>query len=277
LVLLFAVSGILLAACGKKNGEQGVSSEGQVVARVGNEVVTVQELDNEFRLANVPPEKQKDPEILKRVLGELVLRKYLYRQAMVAKLDREPSVLLDLLRAREQVLGSAVLRRNAALAKAPSSAELNQYIAKHNWKFGDRKVFSVEQIVVPPTLATQAVNVFKDVKSLDEIQQQLLTASVPYGRQVGQLMSSDLSEELVVRIVKRKDDDIFFYKGSANSVFFKVRGEENKPLEGVAADNLARQSMRAEAVAAELSMAAYSANLETKYEGDYANLMRQAR
>ena len=32
----------------------------------------MQELDNEFRLANVPVEKRKDPEIIKRVLGESI-------------------------------------------------------------------------------------------------------------------------------------------------------------------------------------------------------------
>ena len=34
-------------------------------------------------------------------VGEIVVRKYLLQQAMTAKLDREPGVLLDLLRARE--------------------------------------------------------------------------------------------------------------------------------------------------------------------------------
>jgi hypothetical protein len=37
----------------------------------------MQELENEFRLANVPVDKQKDPETLKRVMTDLVTRKYL--------------------------------------------------------------------------------------------------------------------------------------------------------------------------------------------------------
>jgi len=69
-----------------------------------NEDVTTQELENEFRLVNVPPDKQKDPALVKQVLGELVLRKYLLQQALAAKLDREPSVLLDLLRAGPSIV-----------------------------------------------------------------------------------------------------------------------------------------------------------------------------
>ena len=78
-----------------------------MVARIGDQVVTVQELDTEFRWANVPNDRRRDPDIVKRVLGELVTRKYLLHQAQEAKLDREPTVLLDLLRAREQVLANA--------------------------------------------------------------------------------------------------------------------------------------------------------------------------
>ena len=40
-----------------------------------------------------------------------MLRKYLLQQALNAKLDREPSVLLDLLRARAQVLASGLFSR----------------------------------------------------------------------------------------------------------------------------------------------------------------------
>ena len=119
-----------------------------MVARIADQVITTQELENEFRLANVPPDKQKDPALVKRVLGELVLRKYLLVQALNAKLDREPGVLLDLLRAREQVLESAYLMRTAA-SKAPSKEDIDKFIASNPAKFSGRKVLSVEQIVFP--------------------------------------------------------------------------------------------------------------------------------
>jgi len=95
---------VALAGCGKKD-QAATAPGGQVVARVGDEVVTTQELENEFRWANIPAEKQKDPATVKQVLSELVLRKYLLQQAINAKLDREPSVLLDLLRAPCASLG----------------------------------------------------------------------------------------------------------------------------------------------------------------------------
>src|SRR4051794_1045050 len=82
--------GVLVAGCGKNGGEPAAASKGQVVARVGDQIVTTQEFENELRWANVPTDKQKDPEIIKKVLRELVARKYLLQQALAAKLDREP-------------------------------------------------------------------------------------------------------------------------------------------------------------------------------------------
>src|SRR5260370_16654887 len=99
--------GMLMAGCGKKSGDQAIAPNGQVVVHVGNEVVTTQELENELRLSNIPPDKQKDPQVIKRVLGELVTRKYLFQQATDAKLDRDPTLLLDILNSLDHVFANA--------------------------------------------------------------------------------------------------------------------------------------------------------------------------
>jgi EpsD family peptidyl-prolyl cis-trans isomerase len=130
----------------------------QVVAKIGDQVVTTQELDNEFRLDNVPVEKRKDPESIKRVLGELVSRKYMVQQALEAKLDREPTVLLDMLRARELVLANALVTRNVTKkADSISQSDVNAYIANNPLKFADRQLMSVDQISFPLNATSQAV------------------------------------------------------------------------------------------------------------------------
>jgi len=264
----------MLAACGKNSGDQA-ASRGQVVAHVGNEVVTTQELENEFRLANVPADKQKDPEVVKRVLSELVVRKYLLQQALAAKLDREPGVLLNLLRSREQVLENAYLMRKVA-SKAPSKEDVDKYIANNPSKFANRKLLSVEQIGFPLGPASQSViDANKDAKSLDEIDQRLTSAAIPHSRQMGTLSSGDIPQDFYNAIEAKKADDVFFVRTGPNGVFFKVKGEEARPLEGEAAANLARQLLRADALKAEAGIATYSASLEAKYEGEYAKIMQQ--
>ena len=110
--------------------------------------MTTQELENEFRLANIPPDKRKNPATIKQVLSELVLSKYMMQQAVNSKLDREPGVLLDLLRARTGVLANAYMQRKVA-AKPISNGDIDKYIADNPLKFANRQFFSVEQIAFP--------------------------------------------------------------------------------------------------------------------------------
>jgi EpsD family peptidyl-prolyl cis-trans isomerase len=263
--------GVLLAACGKK--EEGAAYRGQVVAHVGDQVVTTQELENEFRHSNTPADKQKDPEVVKQVLGNLVVRKYVLQQALAAKLDREPGVLLDLLRSREQVLENAFLMR-AASSKAPSKAEVDRFIANNPSKFANRKLFSVEQIGFPFGPGSQSfVDANKDAKSLDEIDQRLTAAGIAHGRQMGVFNSAEIPQDLYNSIESKKADDVFFLRSGANGLYLKVKGEEARPVGGEAAANLARQLLRADALKGETSMAKFSANLEAKYQGEYAKIM----
>jgi EpsD family peptidyl-prolyl cis-trans isomerase len=261
--------GIILVGCGKKDQ----ASRGQVVAHVGDEVVTTQELENEFRWTNVPVDKQKDPDIIKKVLGELVLRKYLFQQALTSKLDREPSVLLDVLRSREQVLANAFLTRTVA-SKAVGKADVDRYIANNPLKFSGRKLLTVEQIAFALGPNSQsAIDANKEAKSLDEVDQQLMAMGVAHSRQIGVLNSGEIPQDLYNAMEAKKADDVFFARSGPNGVFFKIKSEEPRPLEGEAANNLARQLLRVDALKAEAGMASVSANLETKYEGDYASIM----
>jgi len=266
------VCGLVLSGCGKKEG-QGAASNGQIVARIGNEDVTTQELENEFRLNNISPDKQKDPAIVKQVLSELVVRKYLLQQAVTAKLDREPGVLLDLLRARAQVLANAFLTRTV-VNEPISKADIDNYIANNPSKFANRELVAVEQIVFPLAANAQSVvDATKQSKSLDEVDQQLTSMGVQHGRSMGALNSTEIPIDLFNAIQTKKTDDVFFVRSGANGVFFQVRGQEARPLAGEAAANVARQLIRSDKLKAQIGMASVAANLEAKYEGDYATIM----
>ena len=67
------------AGCGKKRESQAVV--GQVIAHVGPDDFTQQELDNELRLANVPVDK-RTVAVVKAALSRIIERKYLVQQAV---------------------------------------------------------------------------------------------------------------------------------------------------------------------------------------------------
>jgi EpsD family peptidyl-prolyl cis-trans isomerase len=259
-----------LVGCGRK--EQ--ASKGQVVAHIGDQVITTSELENELRLANVPAEQQKDPVVLRQVLSELVLRKYLVDRALNSKLDREPSVLLDILRSKDQVLAAAAASR-AVAAQPTTQADIDRYIAEHPSKFANRRIITADEIVFPLGLKAQAViDASKEANSLDEIDQKLTTMTLAHNRSVGVFNTGEMTEDLL-NVMQGKSDNVFFMRAGPNGVFFKVRAEEAQPLQGEAAINAARQSMRADRLKAETGMASVSANLDAKYEGEYAAIMNQ--
>jgi len=270
---------VVLSGCGKGGDDQAAAPKGQVVAQLGGEAVTTQELENELRLENIPVDKQKDPEILQRVLGDLVARKYLMRQALEAKLDREPGVLLDILRSRELVLANAAVSRNVAgKLSAISKADIDKYIASNPSKFANRQLITVEQITFPigaiGANAQSVIEATRDAKSLDEIDQKLTALNIQHSRSMGALNSADLPESLFNRMQMKKPDDVFFLRAGPNGVFAVVKGEEIRPLSGEAAINYARQSLRSDLLKSEIGMASVAANLEAKYQDEYAKLMR---
>jgi EpsD family peptidyl-prolyl cis-trans isomerase len=275
LLLLLTALTTVLAGCGKKSDDQASKPNSQIVARVGDQVVTTQELETEFRAANVPEDRRRDPEIVKRVLGELVTRKYLLQQAITAKLDREPTVLLDLLRVREQVLANAFMARQISTrASAINKAEIDKFIAANPAKFADQQIMNVDQITVPFNATTQSViDETKNLNSLDEVDQKLTTAGIPHGRSNGALNSAEIPNDMLKAMQSHKPDDIFFARAGQNGVFLQVKSKEPHPLVGDAAVALARQLLRIDMLKTEASMASSSANIGAKYEGDYAKIM----
>lgn len=84
IALSVGLCGILLAGCDEQKEGRAHAPIEQVIAHVGNEDITSRELENEFRVAGIPVEARDDDATVKRVLNDLVVRKYLVQQALAA-------------------------------------------------------------------------------------------------------------------------------------------------------------------------------------------------
>jgi EpsD family peptidyl-prolyl cis-trans isomerase len=266
---------MLLAGCGRRQETQAVV--GQVIAHVGPDEITQQELDNELRLANVPTDKRSDA-IVKAALSHIVDRKYLVQQAVAAKLDREPTVHLDLLRAREQVLAGAFVQRDlSSKMSAVSNKEVDDYIQSHPKKFAHRELFQVDQIsFVTPKDVEALAAATKDFKSLDQVVAKLNEMNIKFSRGPATLDSATMPPQMLKVLDARKPDDIYFIRSRGTASFFKVTSVDQKPLTGEQANNFARREVRVDIerkAAAEISKAALA---DSKFEGDYARIMTTA-
>src|ERR1700730_2057453 len=233
---------LLLAGCGKKAAEPAVV--GQVIAHVGPDDVTQQELDNELRLASIPADKRSDA-IVKAALSRIVERKYLVQQAIAAKLDREPTVHLDLLRSREQILAGAYIQRDlGAKATGISKNEVDAYIQAHPDQFARRQVYQIEQISFPPQKDMEALAAAtKDFNSLNQVEAKLNQLDIKFTRGTATMDSATLPPEMKKAIDARKPDDVFFFRSRTSATYFKVTSVDDKPLTGDDADQFAKREL----------------------------------
>jgi EpsD family peptidyl-prolyl cis-trans isomerase len=266
---------MLLAGCGRR--QEGQAVVGQVIAHVGPDEITQQELDNELRLANVPADKRSDA-IVKAALSRIVDRKYLVQQALAAKLDREPTVHLDLLRGREQILAGAFVQRDlSSKMSAISKSQIDDYIQSHPKKFEHRELFQVDQIsFVTPKDVQALAAATKDFKSLDQVVAKLNEMNIKFSRGPATLDSATMPPEMLKVLDARKPDDIYFIRSRASSSFFKVTSVDQKPLTGEQADDFARREVRVEIARKGAEQMSKAALADSKFEGDYARIMTTA-
>jgi EpsD family peptidyl-prolyl cis-trans isomerase len=266
---------MLLAGCGKKQAEQAVV--GQVIAHVGPDDVTQQELDNELRLANIPADKRTDP-VIKAALSRIVERKYLVQQAIAAKLDREPTVHLDLLRAREQILAGAFVQRDlSSKMSTVSKNEIDSYIQGHPKQFDQRELFQIDQISFPTPKDVEALAAAtKDFKSLDQVEAKLNEMNIKFNRGTATLDSATMPPEMLKVLDARKPDDIYFIRSRGSASFFKVTSVDQKPLTADQADQFAKRELRVEIGRKGAEEIGKAALADAKFEGDYARIMSAA-
>jgi len=262
---------LLLGGCGKKESSNG---GGQVIAHVGPDDVTIQELENEFRLANIPSDKRNDA-VTRQGLNEILTRKFLARQAMTAKIDREPTIQLDILRNKEQILARTLVQRNlSASVSSLGQADTNQYIAAHPLQFAKRVVFTTEEIRVPAEAVTPALGeATKNMKTLAEIETKLRAMNIAFQRASGQLDSINLPPPLVAQLQAKKSDDVFLTRVGASGLFFKIVDERAAPLGAQDSEKLAKEMLAQEKLRAANEETARDVKGFAKFEGDYARIM----
>ena len=153
--LAFGMSALLLAGCGKtkdKPAEKAAAAAPQMpasptIAVVGKEEIKAYELANEMRAAGVPMGKDAKPDdqITKRLVREIVQRKYIVQKAIAEKIDRDPGFLVESQRQREQLLATPTCSGRSPRPRSRARA-IEAYQANHPLMFAKRQAFELEQI-----------------------------------------------------------------------------------------------------------------------------------
>lgn len=267
-----AVAVLLLSGCGKKNADKPL---GQVVGHVYGEDITVQEIENEFRHANIPADKRDDA-VTRKILTEILARKALAHQAVAAKLDREPTIQLDLFRNKESLLAQAqVQRRMSTEIAAIGQTDIDQYITAHPLRFAQRAIILADHIQIPPQSVTADVGAAtKDAKTLAEVEAKLTALNVPMKKSSGALDTAVLPEKISEQLEAKHADSVFFARTPSGGDFFTVTSVEPKPLAGAEAAKLAKEMIAREKLEAIGQQTQSDALKSATFEGHYADVMK---
>jgi EpsD family peptidyl-prolyl cis-trans isomerase len=93
----------------------------------------------------------------REVLEKLIDQQLAVEQATEDKLHRSPEVVSQIEAARRDILARAYMQKIAGGLPKPSAEEIKKYYAEHPQLFSERRIFNVQEIVVPtaPGLADQ--------------------------------------------------------------------------------------------------------------------------
>jgi EpsD family peptidyl-prolyl cis-trans isomerase len=188
---------LVLAAC-----DRGAKApEGQVVATVDGKEVTIHELNAEVAglgaRTSGAPAKLVESVALQRVIE----RKMLANEASKLKLDKNPQFLLAKERTDENLLVQALQADIQQKVPAATREAAQKYVAENPIVFGDRKVFTLDQIqFLRPANIDQLP--LKEAKTMAEVERVLIDANIEYRRAPQQLDSLVINPELTKEIVK---------------------------------------------------------------------------
>jgi peptidyl-prolyl cis-trans isomerase C len=190
---LVGASALALAACGEK------APEGQVVATINGQEITLPELNAEAQAANVPDgadRKQVMPQILQQVIN----RKLLVDVAKEKGIDKTGDYLVQKRRNEELLLAELVAKQQVGTLAVPTGAEIDKFIAENPTVFAQRTRYALDQIRFPRPSDQKVLLQLQPAKTLDEVGVILTKLGIKFERGAAALDSGVLPPPIMSKI-----------------------------------------------------------------------------
>ena len=205
LVLLLS---FFITACGEKKESAPVKSDSQVVAKVNGDEILIHQIN--FQLARMGQLNEEQSKLAaKQIIQKLVEQQLLKRQAIDAKLDRDPNVLLAIESAKDAILSQAYLEQVLQKANKPSAAELDSFYESHPELFSERRVFRLQEIVVdvPKDKFSEVESKLKEIKGINNIATWLKDNNFVFSVNSNVRPAEQLPLEMLKKLQPLKADD----------------------------------------------------------------------
>ncbi len=255
---------VVMSGCSKKPG-------GQVVAVVNGDEITSQELNAELANAHVPPgvdQKKVMPVLLQRIVDRTLVTQLARNDG----LDKTPTYLAQSRILSENLLANEYAGKIAKTIALPDAAAVDAFIANTPSVFGQRKRYTLDQIVFAQPSDSAFLQKLAPAHSLDAIAAILTASQVQFVRGVGKLDTGAIPPEVAAKIGTLPAGEPFLLPDNGRIVASVIQSSEPVPVTPEQAKPIAvnalRQKALQDAVGKKLEAARSSANIS--YEDGFA-------
>jgi EpsD family peptidyl-prolyl cis-trans isomerase len=197
----------LLAGCDKQ-------PEGQVVAVVNGDEITLQELNAELGNTQLPEGAGKD-EIRNQALDNVVTRRLLANVAKEQGIANSPEYIMRRQQLDEALLIQMLAQQTARPMKQPSGQEVNDFVAKNPQMFANRAVLTLDQIRFPTPPNQDYVKALEPAKTMAEVVTTLNRLGIRFERGQAQVDSATMPPEMFEQITSVGSSEPFVVPGPA--------------------------------------------------------------
>lgn len=272
LPILAATLLVGLSACGSKDEKKPAS---QVAAKVNSEEISVHQINFVLGRSNtsaIPPEQA--PRVRREILEKLIDQQLAVDKAIEKKIDRKPEVQMAIEAARREILSRAYLEQIAAAQPKPTPEEARKYIAEHPQLFAERRIFNIQEIVLPASSNVTA-NLREMVtagKSMDDIANWLKSKDIKFSGGSATRPAEQIPLDLLPKVHALKDGQGLLLENAQTITVMRLAASQSAPVTEAVAIPRVQQflgNQRAgEAAASEFKQ--LKANAKISYMGEFA-------
>jgi EpsD family peptidyl-prolyl cis-trans isomerase len=256
--------GLVTAGCQKE-------ATGQVAAVVGDEEITLQEINAEMGNAALPDSVDKDA-VRRAALERIIDRKLLAQEARKDGIEESPDYLLRERQMRDGLAVRILGERAERALRVPDQAEVDRFIADNPLLFESRKIFTLDRIVFPAPENVDRLGVLQDDHSMEAVAASLNRLGIDFRRDTADLDSAQLGAERLQRIQALPAGEPFVVPENGMIVVAVITGSRDAPLTRQEARPLAAQALRNKQLAETLQQRLKQArsSTEIRYQPDFA-------
>ena len=170
-------------------------------------------------------------------LDRLIDQELAVEQAVAKKLDRSPDILMAVENARREILARAYIEQVTAEMAKPTVDEAKQYYVDHPQLFAERRIYNIQEIVVPLTAGVDAElrEMLDAGKSMENIADWLKGKGIKFGGGSATRAAEQIPLELLPKIHPLKVGDGLIIKGPQSITVMRLAASQSVPIPEAAA------------------------------------------